>query len=142
MPRGVYKRIIPPWNKGIPRSQKVKDAISRGNKGLLVGSKNPNWKGGIITDGKGYISIYSPNHPLCNRHGQVRRSHLVMEKMIGRYLKRGEEVHHKGVHFSINSFDNRQDDSPENLHLFSSCSSHSKFHNKQRIRNELGQFIS
>lgn len=39
-----------PWNKGIPRTQEVKDAISRANKGRLINEKNPNWKGDLVEE--------------------------------------------------------------------------------------------
>lgn len=58
------------------------------------GSRNPNWKGGKITRKKGYIQIYMPNHPYCDKLGYVYEHRLVMEKHIGRYLKKDEVVHH------------------------------------------------
>jgi len=77
----------------------------------------------------GYILIYSFSHPFKTKTNYVLRSRLVMEKIIGRYLLPTEIVHHKGVHFSINSIKNRQDDSPENLQLFKNQSVHITFHN-------------
>ncbi|KKM88132.1 hypothetical protein LCGC14_1261820 [marine sediment metagenome] len=76
IPSGVYERTKPPWNKGISmseeqkinigkyvRTEKHKQAISEAQKiamnrpevkkkcseahKLLIGEKNPNWKGGI-----------------------------------------------------------------------------------------------
>jgi len=35
-----------PWNKGIPRTQEVKNKISKANKGRLSLSNNPAWQGG------------------------------------------------------------------------------------------------
>ncbi len=76
-----------------------------------VGEKNPNWKGGRTRSTKGYILIYSPNHPRSS-NGYVSEHTLVMEKRLGRYLKCGECVHHiNGV-----KDDNRDD----NLELFTS----------------------
>ena len=43
-----------------------------------------------------------------------------MEKMLGRYLKPEEVVHHKNKL--------RDDDSPKNLKLFANKSKHIKFH--------------
>ena len=55
MPTGIYKRTKPAWNKGIPRSQDVKDAISKANKGKLAGDKNPSKRPEVkkkLSDGK------------------------------------------------------------------------------------------
>ena len=100
------------------------------------GKDNPNWKGGEKINIQGYVLIYKPEHPFCNCDSYIRRSHFVMEQIIGRYLKPEEVVHHKGVHFPINSIENRQDDSPENLQLFSSNSKHSKFHHPKGYKNK------
>ena len=52
------------------------------------------WLGGRRKDERGYILIYSPNHPRATRHNYVYEHRLVMEQNIGRYLKRNEIVHH------------------------------------------------
>lgn len=65
----------------------------------FLGDKSNKWKGGRNKN-KGYVMIYSPNHP--NRRGRnksggggyMREHRLVMEKHIGRYLHSWEEVHH------------------------------------------------
>jgi hypothetical protein len=63
-------------------------------------------------DRAGYILLYLPNHPNCSVNGQYAEHRLVMEKMIGRYLIKDENVHHKnGI---------RDDNRPENLELWSS----------------------
>lgn len=55
--------------------------------------KNPNWRGGRHFH-QGYIEVYCPNHPNANVRKCVYEHQLVMEAHIGRYLKRGEVVHH------------------------------------------------
>lgn len=63
-------------------------------------------------DQYGYVIVYVPNHPNCSVSGQYPEHRLVMEEMIGRYLTREENVHHKnGV---------RNDNRPANLELWSS----------------------
>lgn len=58
---------------------------------------------------RGYRYIHAPWHPHANSSKQVAEHRLVMEKKIGRYLKREELVHH------INH--NKLDNSPDNLML-------------------------
>ncbi len=104
-----------PWNKEV--------------KGFMKGENSPNWKGGIYKRTDGYIYILKPNHPHASkRDGYVLQSRLVMEKMLGHYLKPEEIVHHKN--------DKRDDDRPENLKLFPANSEHTRFHSK--IRNPKG----
>jgi hypothetical protein len=82
--------------------------------------KSPNWRCGKTIDKDGYVFIYKPEHPFCNNKGYVRRSRLVMEEHLGRYLKPIENIHH------INKITN--DDRIKNLMLFANNSAHIKFH--------------
>lgn len=92
------------------------------------GNKN-NWKGGV-TESRGRILIYSPEHPYAKKGGYIHRSRLVMEEILGRYLLPREIVHHK------NEITN--DDYPRNLRLFNSRGKHISFHHKQRNQKQLG----
>ena len=94
-----------PWNKGIS---------------CYNGESHPNWKGGITKNHHGYVYVYSPNHPHKTIFNKMRRSRLVMEKHLGRLLKKEEVVHH------INHI--KDDDRIENLMLYSSHSKHMKNH--------------
>ena len=64
-------------------------------KGDWTGEKNPNWRGGRNANADGYIELYAPDHPSANpRTGRILEHRAVMEKVIGRFLKSDEEVHH------------------------------------------------
>ncbi|MDN5846345.1 MAG: HNH endonuclease [Candidatus Nitrosocosmicus sp.] len=53
------------------------------------------WKGGKIINSDGYVEIYSPDHHKATKSRPYVKEHVdVMEKHIGRYLRKGEEVHH------------------------------------------------
>jgi len=112
--KGSFKKGNMPWNKGKKQSEETKQKIKRAkNKFFANGGKPGNWKGGIRKfKCRDYerIFIRKPTHPFCRSNGYILRSHLVMEQMIGRYLRPEEVVHH------INS--DTLDDRPENLELF------------------------
>ena len=139
MPKGVYKRTKPAWNKGKTgylsaesrykmgspwrnkkRSLRAKKAISRKLKGKYIREKSSNWKGGQYKTKYGYVYVINPTHPLANDLGYVNRSIIVMEKKLKRILKPQEIVHH------INGI--KDDDRIKNLQLFSSAKEHMKYH--------------
>jgi len=77
------------------------------------GKKSTGWKGGkYSTKRDGYIYLYCPEHPFSVRGGKggggyVLEHRLVMEKILGRYLTKEEDVHHKnGI---------KNDNRPKNL---------------------------
>ena len=83
------------------------------------GKSNPNWRGGITIHCKGYIYRYAPGHPRAS-NGYVFEHILVAEKMLGRYLRPGETVHHKNGR--------KADNRPENIHVFDSPGAHVRYH--------------
>lgn len=111
--RTHFKKGQIAWNKG--KHIFLGGGAKKGN----TREKSPSWKGGI-TKSRGYILIHSPNHPFKDAHNYVRQSHLVMEKILGRYIQPHERVHH------INGI--KDDDRPENLKYFPNESKHQKFH--------------
>jgi hypothetical protein len=76
-----------------------------------LGKESPCWKGGRRIE-EGYVLIYNPYHPRSKKNGYVREHTMVMEEKIGRYLLKGESVHHKNG--------DKEDNRPENLELWSS----------------------
>jgi hypothetical protein len=89
---------------------------------------HPAWKGGEITR-LGYVFIKVKNHPHADILGYVKRSRLVMEAYLGRYLTPEEAIHH------LNEI--RDDDRLENLQLCSSNSEHMRIgHSKVKARRK------
>ncbi len=84
-------------------SESTKKIMSKNQKG----KNNSCWRGGRTISG-GYVFIYMPEHPFCNRNRRVKEERLVVENHIGRYLTREEIVHHKNRKKTDNSLDNLQ----------------------------------
>lgn len=80
---------------------------------------NPNWRGGRKCAKDGYIHIYRPDHPNAIEGKYVYEHQLVMEEHIGRYIRKGEVVHH------IDG--NKHNNDISNL-LLLSASDHMKLH--------------
>ena len=99
--------------RGLSPSQETRQKIAR------FGNCNAHWKGGRMTDERGYIFIKCPNHPFRDNCNYVREQRLVMERALGRYLQPNEIVHH----LNHNPSDNRI----ENLMLMSP-SKHTSLH--------------
>lgn len=89
-----------------------------------AGPNNGSWKGFKLNK-HGYIHVFKPNHPYRNREKRVKEHRLIMEKNIGRYLKKSEVVHH------VNGI--KHDNRLKNLILFKNQSEHLRHHNLNRI---------
>lgn len=81
-----------------------------------MGAANWAWKGGSYIDDKGYRRVRMPTHPKAQHNGYVIEHVLVAERMLGRPLKPGEEVHHRNRI--------RADNRPENLQVYDSHRAH------------------
>lgn len=92
---------------------------SKKGRGLPL-EKNYFWQGGKQIEREGYVLVKAPDHPYRSKAGYVREHRLVMEQMIGRYLRPEEEVHHKDGDPTNNHADN--------LQLFANHAEHMRHH--------------
>jgi hypothetical protein len=116
---GYKIRVLKP-NSGQFKKGNRPSIATEFKKGEFSGENHPRWKGGKRINYHGYVVIYSPEHPRAYRNEMLEHI-VVAEKKLGRYLKKGECVHH------INRI--KHDNSPENLIVFGSNSEHIKEHN-------------
>ena len=72
--------------------------------------------GYTIPNPDGYILQYAPTHPHCHQSGCIFQHRLVMERKLGRFLKREERVHHIDEDVSNNH--------PDNLRLYATQADH------------------
>ena len=84
-------------------------AMAAGKRGLAVprrrGINHPSWKGGRIIDARGYIRLYSPEHPRAT-NGYVFEHILVWEQAHQQELPKGYIVHHLNGLTSDNRIEN------------------------------------
>ena len=105
------------------RLQALRAAGSRISRGLK-GRPSPNYKGGRIRHGGGYILVYVPDHPCADQYGYVFEHRLVAQETLGRFLHYGEVVHHRnGI---------RDDNRPSNLEVIPRSGAHTALHNHMR----------
>lgn len=109
--------------------------ISNDNRAKMAvkpcGANSWSWKGGRRISSAGYAEIFLPNHHRARGNGYVFEHILVAEKLLGRKLVKGEDVHHKD--------ENKENNSPDNLQILSK-SKHSSLHGKNKIRH--GKYIA
>ena len=90
------------------------------------GEKNPRWSGGTYINKQNYRMIHDDKNRWRVEH------RIVVERIIGRDLKRHETIHH----INENKLDNR----PENLYYYPNDSLHKRHHglkNKPELKSNL-----
>ena len=102
-------------NWGKPKSPETKAKLRESH----LGEKNPSWKGGRYINNFGYIYILCPDHPYKNKDKYVLEHRLIIEKILNRYLKPKEVIHH------INK--NHEDNCLKNLMAFKNHGAHLRF---------------
>ena len=130
--RDIAKRINMSYSGVRYRMKKYKIPLRTDREGMntpnskrkrsinATGENNSQWNGGRRITSHGYVEIYNPDHPNASVRGTVYEHRLVMEKKIGRYLLPEEDIHHID--------EDKQNNHPDNLHLFKSKSEHTKQH--------------
>lgn len=93
----------------------------------VTGERNGNWKGGRSVTAHGYVLVKRRDHPRADSRGYVYEHILVAEKMLGRALRPGEEVHHGPG--------GKADNRPENLTVCASRWEHRQLHAREPGRS-------
>ena len=122
---GVLGNCLECGKKFFSRKQEVKKRYGKfcSIKCSKQEENNPNWKGGRIKDGGGYIRIKLPNHPRAYSDGYVFEHRIIIESKLKRMLKPEEEVHHIDGDKENNRIDNL---------LLTTRAEHTRLHHKQR----------
>jgi len=121
----------------------VRDQVSNSGRGRhgnhRSGPNHPRWNGGKLLLSNGYVAVrVAHDHPHAwgPKTGLFRYAYehiLVMEKHVGRPILTSEIVHHKNG--------DKTDNRPDNLELMTR-SEHNAEHNKIRLRDANGRFVS
>lgn len=78
-----------------PLSDESKSKISETLKELYKDkTKHPRYVDGRQRQGDGYMQLYKPEHPSCDKRGRVLEHRYLLEKHLGRILSKDEHVHH------------------------------------------------
>jgi len=102
-------------------SKQIESARKRWSK-----ENNPRWSGGRYENKIGYVMVHDDKNRWRVEH------RVVVERIIGRELKRSETIHH------INKIKN--DNRPVNLYYFETDSPHKRYHglkNKPKLKSNL-----
>jgi hypothetical protein len=96
----------------------------------VKGEKHHLWKGRWRHTTQGYIIKYCPDHPRSHSGGGVLEHILIVEKVLGRFLSKKEQVHH----VNGKTWDNRN----TNLVVCNDSEYHKLLHTRMRALKETG----
>ena len=97
---------------------------------VASGQHNGNWKGGKSIASNGYVLVrVGLNHHLADIRGYAYEHRVVAEKVIGRRLLKGEQVHH------LNGI--KTDNRPTNITVMASMARHRYEHRKPGSKRRL-----
>ena len=91
------------------------------------------YRGDRLINDRGYVLLYRPTRPNCTRGGYVKEHRLVVEEILGRYLKPNELVHHNDK--------DRTNNYSLNLILFEAGGDHIRFHQSGKLRGLIHAFV-
>lgn len=108
---GINAQVVSYWARkhGLNdenKSSAIKSALNKRYPDGRYGKNASNWRGGRRKLPSGYVYVYMPDHPSATSNGVVMEHRLVMEEKLGRYLEKGEIVHHIDGDKSNNNPDN------------------------------------
>ena len=103
--------------RGAIERRAAKLGLQTARTGPRSGPGHREWQGGRRLAKFGYVLVYAPLHPQANGSTSTVAEHrLVMEVVLGRYLRGEEVVHHRDNHPTHNW--------PSNLEVFASNGDH------------------
>ena len=94
------------------------------------GINNSQWRGGTQKTGNGYTQVVAFEHPNADLRGRILEHRLIAERVLGRVLPLGAEIHH------LNG--QKSDNTPSNLVICENHAYHMLLHRRQHALDACG----